>query len=139
MITVKRLSLEDARAMIAGATAKAREMGIPMCIAVVDEAGQLIAFEKMDGGKPLSVRLSEDKAMTAAISRRGTHEYNAECIPGQLVFGIQNAAGGRFSTVGGGMPVAVDGTVVGAIGLSGGKPAEDMACAEAGIAALKFS
>ncbi len=138
MITIQRLSLADAKAMIAGARAKAEQLGIAMCISVVDESGHLLAFERMDGGKPLSVRLSDDKAHTAAISRKGTHEYNADCIPGQLLFGIHTSAGGRFSTVGGGLPVVVDGAVVGAIGLSGGRPEQDMACAEAGIAALKL-
>ncbi|WP_261338347.1 GlcG/HbpS family heme-binding protein [Rhizobium leguminosarum] len=48
MLTIKRLDLNDARALIAGARAKAEEIGVPMCIAVADESGQLIAFERMD-------------------------------------------------------------------------------------------
>ena len=51
MLTIKRLSIEDAKILIDGARAKAIEIDIPMCIAVVDESGQLIAFERMNGGK----------------------------------------------------------------------------------------
>lgn len=53
MLTIKRLSLEDARVLIAGARAKAEEIGVPMCITVCDESGQLISFERMDGEKRL--------------------------------------------------------------------------------------
>jgi len=133
MLTIQRLSYDDAARLIAGAEAKARELGVAMCIAVTDEAGHLIAFKRMDGAKQLSVRLSDDKAHTAALAKRPTHEYNEMCQPGSLVFGIHTSAGGRFSIVGGGYPVVVDGEVVGAIGVSGGAVDQDMACAEAGL------
>lgn len=136
MLTIERLSNADAQILIDGATAKAREIGVPMCIAVVDESGYLIAFQRMDGGKPLSTTLAQDKAHTAAISRKSTQAYNENCVPGNLAFGIHTSAGGRFSTVGGGVPVEVNGSLVGAIGLSGGAPEQDIACAEAGIAAF---
>jgi uncharacterized protein GlcG (DUF336 family) len=133
VLTVKRLSLEDARRLIKSAAAKAAKIGVPMCIAVTDEAGNLIAFERMDGAKILSVDLSADKAFTAAVSRRPTHEYNELCQPGNLVFGIHTSSGGRFSTVGGGYPVIVRGATVGAIGVSGGAAEQDMECAEAAL------
>ena len=75
MLTIKRLSLDDARKLIHGAAAKAKKIGVPMCIAITDEAGNLIAFERMNGAKILSVDLSADKAFTAAVSKRPTHEY----------------------------------------------------------------
>ena len=135
MLTVDRLDLTDARRLIEGAAARASEIGVPMCISVVDEGGHTIAFQRMDGAKILSVRLSDDKAYTAAVSRRGTHEYNEVCVPGSLVFGIHTAAEGRFSIVGGGLPVkSNDEIIVGAIGCSGGTPEQDMDCASAGIA-----
>ncbi len=136
MLSIERLSLEDAHVLIEGATAKATEISVPMCIAIMDEGGQLIAFQRMDGGKILSVGLSQDKAFSAAVSRRPTHYYNELAVPGNLLFGIQTAWGGRFTTVGGGVPVEIDGVVVGAIGLSGGSPEQDIACAEAAIAYL---
>jgi len=134
MLTVQRLSYDDAQIIIAGAEAKAHELGLAMCIAVTDESGFLIAFKRMDGGKPLSTTLAQDKAHTAAISHRSTQFYNERNVPGQLLFGIHMAAAGRFSTVGGGLNVEVDGQKVGAVGLSGGAPEQDIACAEAGVA-----
>ena len=66
MLTIKRLSIEDAKLLIDGARARAIEIDIPMCIAVVDESGQLIAFERMNGGKVTSAIIAQDKAFTAA-------------------------------------------------------------------------
>ncbi len=133
MLTINRLSIDDARVLIEGARNKADEIGVPMCIAVTDESGSLIAFERMDGGKVHSSTIAQDKAFTAASARKGTHEYNAACQPGNLVFGIHTAMGGRLSVVGGGLPVSVDGEFVGGIGVSSGSPNQDMECAQAGI------
>ena len=133
MMTIKRLDISDARLLIKGAADKARDIGVPMCIAVVDESGNLVAFERMDGGKTTSVIIAQDKAFTAAAARKATHDYNAANVPGNLVFGIHTEVGGRLSTVGGGLPVIVDGEVVGGIGLSSGTPRQDMDCAQAGI------
>ncbi|RDD60578.1 GlcG/HbpS family heme-binding protein [Ferruginivarius sediminum] len=134
MLSIPRLSLADARRLIEGAAGKARDIGVPMCIAVTDESGNLIAFERMDGAKILSVTLAQNKAMTAAIARKPTADYNANCIPGNLTFGIHTALEGRFSVMGGGLPVFEGEQVVGAIGLSSGTPEQDIACAEAGLA-----
>ncbi|OUR78108.1 DNA polymerase III subunit delta' [Alphaproteobacteria bacterium 46_93_T64] len=133
MLTINRLSIDDAKLLIDGARIKATEIGIPMCIAIVDESGQLIAFERMDGGKVTSAIIAQDKAFTAGGARKATHEYNAVCQPGNLAFGIHTAIGGRLCVVGGGLPVFVDGEVVGGIGLSSGTPQQDMDCAQAGI------
>lgn len=133
MLSVKRLSLTDAKILIDGARQKSEEIGIPMCIAVADDSGNLIAFDRMDGGKAHSIMLSQDKAYTSGAARKATHDYNAVNVPGNLAFGIDTEAGGRISTVGGGIPVVVDGECVGGIGLSGGAPQQDMDCAQAGI------
>ncbi len=137
MLNIKRLGLDDAHKLIAGAKKKAKKIGVPMCIAVTDESGNLVAFERMDGAKELSVQLSADKAFTAAVSKRPTHEYNEMCQPGNLVFGIHTSSGGRFSIIGGGYPVFSGKTVVGGIGLSGGAAEQDMECAEAAIKHFK--
>lgn len=133
MLTLKRLDIADARLLIEGAAEKAREIGVPMCIAITDESGNLVAFERMDGGKTSSVIIAQDKAYTAAAARKATHDYNAANVPGQLAFGIHTEVGGRISSVGGGLPVTVDGEVVGGIGLSSGTPQQDMDCAQAGL------
>ncbi|HSG03969.1 MAG TPA: heme-binding protein [Marinobacterium sp.] len=135
MLSIRRLSLADAQTILAGAKAKAQEIGVPMCIAVTDESGNVIAFERMDGGKVHSITLSQDKAFTAASARKATHEYHAGCIPGadNMLFGIHTALGGRISVVGGGLPIFVDGECVGGIGISSGTPTQDLECAQAGI------
>jgi len=136
MIESRRLDASEAFQVIDGARDHARRLGQPMCIAVVDDSGTLIAFERMDGGKVHSVQVAIDKAFTAASARKPTHEYNAACVPGSLVFGIHTALGGRLCIVGGGYPIVVAGATVGGVGVSSGSPEQDMACAEAGIAAL---
>jgi len=136
MLSVQRLCLFDAHVLIEGAKQHAEKIGVPMCISIVDESGNLIAFDRMNGGKITSVTISQDKAFTAAAARKATHEYNEVCVPGNLAFGVHTEVGGRLSVVGGGLPVFMDGAVVGGIGLSSGTPAQDMACAQAGIDVL---
>jgi uncharacterized protein GlcG (DUF336 family) len=133
MLTIKRLSLEDARVLIAGARAKAEEIGVAMCIAVTDESAQLIAFERMDGGKITSTVIAQDKAYTAAGAKRTTESYGEASQPGKPAYGINSAIGGRLLVVAGGIPVIVDGQVVGAIGISSGTPTQDSECAQAAI------
>jgi len=137
MIRIKRLSLDDAHQMIAAAQARAHQLGVPMCIAVCDESGNLIAFSRMDASKVLSVSLSQDKAYSAAVSRRPTHEYNELCQPGSLTFGIHTSGGGRFTIVGGGLPVFEGDDVIGGVGCSSGTAEQDRECAEAAIDSLK--
>lgn len=132
MLTIKRLSLADSKILIEGASAKAAEIGVPMCIAITDESGQLIAFERMDGGKLTSSIIAQDKAYTAAGAKRTTESYGIASQPGSPAYGINSAIGGRLLVVAGGLPVVVDGDVVGAIGVSSGTPAQDTACAQAG-------
>lgn len=133
MQTIKRISQSEAQILVDGARSKAQEIGVPMCIAIVDESGNLVAFERMDGGKVTSITVAQDKAFTAAAAKKATHEYNAVCVPGNLAFGIHTMIGGRISVVGGGLPVIVDDDVVGGIGLSSGTPQQDIDCAQAGI------
>ena len=104
-----------------------------MCIAVTDDSGNLIAFERMNGGKAHSVHVSIDKAYTAGSARKATHEYNAANVPGNLAFGIHTESGGRISTVGGGLPVFIDDQCVGGIGASSGSPQQDMEVSQAGL------
>jgi len=134
MILTPRLSIKDARILIDGAREKAKEIGVPMCIAVTDDSGNLIAFERMDGGKAHSIEVAQDKAFTAGAARKATHEYNAVNTPGNLAFGIHTEAGGHISTVGGGLPVVIEGDCVGGIGASSGSPQQDMEVSQAGLA-----
>lgn len=132
---VIRLDLSDARMLIAGAAAHAEAIGTPMCVAVADEGGHLIAFERMEGGKATSTLIAIDKAFTAAAAKKATHEYGLASQPGAPAYGINSAIGGRLMVVGGGLPVFWEGEVVGGIGVSSGTPAQDQAVAQAGIEA----
>ncbi|MAC78192.1 MAG: DNA polymerase III subunit delta' [Rhodobacteraceae bacterium] len=139
MITVKRLDSADAAILIAGARAQATRIGVPMCIAITDEGGNLVAFERMDGGKVTSITIAIDKSYTASGAKKATHEYGESSQPGAPAYGIASAIGGRLMVVGGGLPVVVDGDVVGGIGISSGTPAQDRDVAEAGVAAFLAS
>ncbi len=70
MLTITRLDIDDAYLLIKGAREKANEIGVPMCIAVTDESGNLIAFERMNGGKAHSITVAQDKAFTAGSGRK---------------------------------------------------------------------
>ncbi|HXE29482.1 MAG TPA: heme-binding protein [Stellaceae bacterium] len=133
MLTLKRLSLDEAQILIEGAAAKARDIDVPMCIAVTDESGHLIKFDRMDGGKVSSISIAIDKAFTGAVARRGTHVYNELCVPGKPTFGIHISNEGHFSVIGGGLPVWVNGEIVAGIGVSSGSAEQDQVCAQAGI------
>jgi uncharacterized protein GlcG (DUF336 family) len=133
MLTLKRLDADEAQILIEGAAAKAHELGIPMCIAVTDESGHLIKFERMNGGKISSISIAIDKAATGAIARNGTHVYNQLCVPGSPTFGIHITNGGHFSIIGGGLPVHVEGEIVGGVGVSSGTAEQDRICAETAI------
>lgn len=136
MLTIKRLSRSEAQAILEAAEARARAISLPMCIAVTDESGNLIAFSRMDGAKISSIRIAIDKAFTAAAARNPTAFYNEVCRPGHGTFGIHVTNEGHFCIIGGGLPVKVEGDVIGGIGVSSGTPDQDIDVAEAGLAAF---
>jgi uncharacterized protein GlcG (DUF336 family) len=136
MLNIKRLDIDDAYVLIAGARTKAEEIGVPMCIAVTDESGNLIAFERMNGGKTTSINLAIDKSFTSAGVRKSTHALGEVSQPGKPAFGLSSTLGGRLVVVAGGLPVLSDGEVVGGIGVSSGSPAQDLEVAEAGVLAF---
>ncbi|MEC9310533.1 MAG: heme-binding protein, partial [Pseudomonadota bacterium] len=107
-----------------------------MCIAITDDAGNLVAFERMDGGKVTSTTIAIDKSFTASGAKKATHEYGDASQPGKPAYGIASAIGGRLMVVGGGLPVMVNGQCVGGIGVSSGTPAQDMEVAQAGLDAV---
>lgn len=132
-----RLSISQSAAdrLIEAATLKAQEIGVPMCIAVVDESGVTKAFRRMDGAALLSVDIAINKAYTAAsfnIPTHGWFEFIKNDPP--LLHGIVHTP--RLVVFGGGYPIAEDGQTIGAIGVSGGHYHQDMQVAEAALAAL---
>ncbi len=136
-----RLTLVGARAIIAGAEAKAQASGWKMNIAVVDDGGHLIAFERMEGARPASVYTALTKATTAATMRQPSGPFPpGTTSPDPLLnISLQNAAmasGGKVTTLYGGVPVTVDGQVIGGVGVGGGSGEQDAQVARAGIQAL---
>lgn len=128
------VNLEQALKAVAAAAAEARKMNLPMAIAVVDTAGQLVAFERMDNTQTGSVAVSQDKAMSAAMFRRPTKVFQDAVAGGGAGLRILNLRGA--SAVEGGLPLVVGGKIIGAIGVSGGSSDEDGVVAKAGAAAL---
>jgi uncharacterized protein GlcG (DUF336 family) len=135
VVTKASITAESAQALVAAAEAKAREIGVPMCIAVVDESGVLKAFSRMDGAAQLSVDIAQDKAYTAISFSMPTHawfDFIKDDPP--LLHGIVNTP--RLVVFGGGYPVQHEGAVIGGIGVSGGHYHQDMQVAEAALAAV---
>ena len=110
-------------------------------IALVDSTTQLLHFTRMPAAKLTSISIAMDKAFTAAGHRAPTSTYTTgpaakNFLPGGPGFGIFNSNGGRFCVIGGGLPIEVDGRVVGAIGVSTGTPGQDEEVARAGVEAV---
>jgi uncharacterized protein GlcG (DUF336 family) len=135
-----RLTLTGARQVIAAAEEKAAEAGYKMNIAVVDDGGHLIAFARMDDARPASVATANTKAVTAATYRQATGPLagNGSASSPDILLNIslQNAAaagGGKITTLLGGVPIVVDGQVIGAIGVGGGSGEQDAEVANAAV------
>ncbi|WP_129781825.1 GlcG/HbpS family heme-binding protein [Peristeroidobacter soli] len=130
------LTLEDAKRMLAAAETKARNLGVPYNVAVVDCGGHLLAFLRQDGALIGSIELAINKAATARIFDKNTAYLSSLAQPGQPLFGIQQSHSGKVVIFGGGIPVVIAGNIVGAVGASAGTVEQDIAVAEAAIAAL---
>lgn len=126
------IKLDDARSIIAVAERKAKELGQPMNIAVVDAGGNLVAHVRMDGAWIGSIDISIKKAYTSRAFDISTRELAGLAQPGSQFFGIHASNGGAVMIFAGGVPLRRDGIVVGAIGVSGGSGEQDHSVAEAG-------
>lgn len=136
---VPTLTLSGARTALAAAESRSQEIGIPMNIAVVDNACHLLAFARMEGAKITSISIAIDKAYTAAGHRTPTSVYKDAVWPGGPAYGINHSNGGRFMTIAGGVPIKKDGVVVGAVGCSTGLPSQDEDVAKRGVEAVEKS
>ena len=118
----KRLTNAGARKIMARATAKAQEAGIPVTIAIVDAGGHLVMLERMEGGRFHTVHSATTKAVCAASNRRGTGSKGAvgQSLDVAHAIGLALAAGAeRWTAMEGGYPIIFDGECVGGIGVSG--------------------
>lgn len=128
----QELTHTAAMTILQGAIAKATTMQVPQCIAVVDTGGNLLAFVRMDGAKVLSQLSATQKAITAVSSRVPTGG-----VPADVDMKLAHATGGVLTNLKGGLPIELDGQVVGAIGVGSGTGDQDVEVGLAGIAALK--
>ena len=126
-----RLTNEGAMQILNAAMAKAAEMGVPQCISVVDAGGHLLAFSRMDGAFVLSIDSSLMKAMTAASYGEPTGH-----IPEGVDLKLAIATQGKRVNLPGGLPIVVDGHLVGGIGVGSGAGHEDLEVANAGLSAI---
>ena len=128
------ISIEHAKRAAAPALAEARKNNWLMAVAIVDPAGNLVYFEKMDGTQNGSVNVAIAKARSAALFKRSTKAFQDTLAAGGE--GLRILKLDLAVPVEGGLPLVVDGHIVGAIGLSGGTSPQDGQCAQAGAAAL---
>ena len=127
------ITLEQARAAIAAAAAESKNNGWHHVFAVVDGSGNLIAFEKSDLAANVSVKIAQAKAISAATFRVPTKVYQDRLAAGEtFVLGLPGAV-----PAAGGVPIVVNGKVLGAIGISGAAPLQDHQSGMAGAAAVK--
>jgi uncharacterized protein GlcG (DUF336 family) len=130
------VTLSAGQAVLEAARSKARQIGVPMNIAVVDEGSNLVAFARMDGAWLGSIDIAQNKAYTARAFDMPTIELAPLAQPGGPLYGIEASNHGLVIVFAGGIPLLSDGRVVGAIGVSGGAVEQDQAVAEAGVAAF---
>jgi uncharacterized protein GlcG (DUF336 family) len=130
------VSLDDARRVIAAGEDRARDIGQPQNIAVVDAGGHLVSHIRMDGAWIGSVDIAINKAFTARAFDLPTAELAEDSQPGGQFYGIQESNKGRIMIFAGGIPLKRDGQVVGAVGVSGGDGEQDATVAEAAAEAF---
>jgi uncharacterized protein GlcG (DUF336 family) len=129
------INLETAKKLSTAAVAEARKNNWTMAVAIVDIAGDLVYFEKMDGTQTASVKVALGKARSAVLFKRPTKMFQdavAAGGDGLRILGLEGAV-----PVEGGLPLVMDGKIVGAIGVSGGTSQQDAVAATAGANMLK--
>lgn len=129
------ITLEQAKKVLAGAEAEAKKNSWNMVIVVMDSGANLVALERMDGAQLGSIEVARDKAYSAVAFRRPTKAFDDALAQGGANLRILRLSGA--SPVEGGIPIVVDGKVIGSVGASGGTSAQDAQVARAGIDNLK--
>ncbi len=130
-----QITSAEAAHLIEAAQAKARDVGIAVCIAVLDTGGNLKSFVRMDGAWLGSIDVALNKARTSVLFEAETQAIGEVCKPGAEAHGLE-LTNGTLVTFAGGIPLkGPDGELRGAIGVSGGQVAQDLEIARAGFAA----
>lgn len=127
------LTLDDVKKIAAAAESEAMKNNWAVCIAVVDDGGNTLWLQRLDGAAPISAQIAPGKARTAALGRRETKVYEDMINNGRYSF---ITAPSLEAMLEGGVPIMIDGHCIGAVGVSGVKSSEDAQIARAGLAAL---
>ena len=131
------LSLADEQQLIAAAQEKAASINVKVAVAIVDEGAHLVALSRMDGANPMSPAIAQGKAVGAAMFRRDGAWLLSTANDRQAFWAAVKGMAGKDIVPGpGSLPITRDGKVVGAIGVSGAAPNEDLACAEAAVSSM---
>ncbi|PQA78102.1 heme-binding protein [Rhodoferax sp. TS-BS-61-7] len=133
MKTKSVLEFADVKAIAAAAEAEALKNNWAVSIAIVDDGGHLLSFQRLDGAAPISAHIAPGKAHTAAMGRRESKVYEDMINGGRVSFLSAPNLEGMLE---GGVPILKDGQCLGAVGVSGVKSNEDAQIAKAGIAAI---
>lgn len=128
-VSSAKLTLEGATKILQAALARAKELGVPECITIVDAGGHLLAFARMDGARVLSQQSATRKAMTAATTGQETGRFAPD-----RALALAEATDGRMTNLLGGLPLLVDGHIVGGIGVGSGTGEQDRDVARAAVA-----
>lgn len=128
------ITLEEARRVMQAAEAEARSNGWPMVIAIVDTAGLLVMFHRMDNTQTGSVEIGPAKARTAALFKRPTRAFEEAIANGGI--GLRMLSMTHVMPLEGGLPIERNGAIIGGIGVSGMSSPQDAQVARAGLAAL---
>ena len=134
---MSNLDLQTAQRILAAAVEKATEIGSPSSVAILDGGREPLLFLRMDGALLASSEIAQNKAYTAVSMKMATADLEAFVQPGAPFYGLQQAQSRPFVTFGGGVPVILEGEVVGAVGVAGGSADQDAQVAAAGAEAAK--
>jgi|SRR3989344_4901800 len=132
------ITLEKAQKASETAIKHAQELGIAICVVVVDEHGTLISVNRMENSFVVSYEFASTKAYTSAMLGMPSGDIAGYAIEGKPYFGITDAFGGKLMVIAGGLPVKKGGKVVGAVGVGGSQDvSQDAECAKAAVEVLE--
>ena len=130
-----KITLDIATKIIKAVEEKAKAIGVPMVVTVLNEGGNMVAQHRMDDALLVSVEVSLYKAYSAVAVKLPTDKIGELSQPGAMLYGLQNMS--RMVVFGGGFPLKTGEKVIGGIGVSGGSVEQDMLCAKAGLAVFE--
>lgn len=135
-VILTKLNLEVAKEIIAASEKEAKNIDVRMVISIADAGGNLIATHRMDDAWIASIDIATNKAWTSVALKMPTENLEEETVPSGSLYGLNTTNDGRIVVFGGGIPLEVDGQVVGAIGVSGSAVSDDIQVAKAGADAF---